>query len=756
MSIEGAPVQAKMKVADVSLVKQLVLPQTGRYHNQYGYYMGEEPKNLSLDDGTQASDWLPEPEFVSKFNEIPGIKCFPTVINAEPIEKKTFGYFFSSSTMSGRKKLNDWRVVWRVDIDRGVGLSDGHPNIDYFRNALSALVYTWRRPSRSRALEYRVFNYDSIIVFVFHGMAFPVLIDSSLYQKSLFGFEIVKHDDGPAWKWGDGIYPITCWREMMDHSCTIAKDGTHLSDGSTVPFRYDSVSLKEFKRTTSFGSKNMNAFIMAAVDMGWTPVDDVSLCPPSRSGITKLMGVLKPLEGELRRIAPVQYSTLRKLVEECRRSVNGVKISRLLNESFKDVKSAKEVMDVLTIDWKKAEKTWRWYDDFKAVAELFPVYRDLRKSAINKNGKQAYKRLMAEAETIIGCEGIGPLLTDVVQSGDIPVSTFFRTKSDMEERYFLYNDNWSLWEWMLEHHRETTIKLAKEVSIRSTYEKDLMAFFYFLKEELPAYLRKHTGRSWTCVPRLVDSANELNPPSETAGGVTKRRSALTPTVEDQAGGIVSVPYASLCIPGRMTQYCYTLDYQIVCPGFKHHGSVALRDIEIGLNGRDDYGLMYYTLTGTSTARGYPTFLIIFERLEKYGKGTRVHFHRVHPFRSKQGDYAGVHNWTRNCYNWMVGNVKRELIAYQQGDLCFTREWGGHECVDEVDSYDKHTFECPVLFAPPMKSAENNILGYFKVEKHTMLHHPEHACITVDPGEYTLRQCRSWEANPKGIWSLRID
>lgn len=39
------------------------------------------------------------------------------------------------------------------------------------------------------------------------------------------------------------------------------------------------------------------------------------------------------------------------------------------------------------------------------------------------------------------------------------------------------------------------------------------------------------------------------------------------------------------------------------------------ELELKLNGRDDYGLMFYTLTGTSTATGYPTFLIIFERLE---------------------------------------------------------------------------------------------------------------------------------------------
>lgn len=33
---------------------------------------------------------------------------------------------------------------------------------------------------------------------------------------------------------------------------------------------------------------------------------------------------------------------------------------------------------------------------------------------------------------------------------------------------------------------------------------------------------------------------------------------------------------------------------------------------------------------------------------------------------------------------------------------------------------------------------------------------EHMNRTIPAGNYEIRQCRSWEANPKGIWSLRID
>jgi hypothetical protein len=72
-------------------------------------------------------------------------------------------------------------------------------------------------------------------------------------------------------------------------------------------------------------------------------------------------------------------------------------------------------------------------------------------------------------------------------------------------------------------------------------------------------------------------------------------------------------------------------------------------------------------------------------------------------------------------------------------------------VSEVNAYDNHKFASPVKFTPYEKKEKSNILGYFSIEKDTMLNHHE-----IPAGDYELRQCRSWEANPKGIWSLRID
>lgn len=43
-----------------------------------------------------------------------------------------------------------------------------------------------------------------------------------------------------------------------------------------------------------------------------------------------------------------------------------------------------------------------------------------------------------------------------------------------------------------------------------------------------------------------------------------------------------------------------------------------------------------------------------------------------------------------------------------------------------------------------------------VDDDIALSHNEHLPRIIPAGSYEIRQCRSWEANPKGIWSLRID
>jgi hypothetical protein len=240
------------------------------------------------------------------------------------------------------------------------------------------------------------------------------------------------------------------------------------------------------------------------------------------------------------------------------------------------------------------------------------------------------------------------------------------------------------------------------------------------------------------------------------------RSALTPVVDNIKHHVV-VPYCSMAVHGRMTTYCYAHTYNVLTRGMMFDGNVVMTDVEEKLNGKDDYGLMFYTLTGSYTNRGYPTFLIIFERLKR-GKKTRVHFHRVHPMRSKDGDRNPVSNWTRVAYNWMIGNVNKNDIAFQQGDLAFIQvpaekaakiDFTGATLVSDCDS---HCFSKPVPFVT-YEGKKKHVLGHVKIEssKDQALKHPEHDDVKIqNEGVFEIRQARSWEANPKGIWTLNID
>jgi len=274
-----------------------------------------------------------------------------------------------------------------------------------------------------------------------------------------------------------------------------------------------------------------------------------------------------------------------------------------------------------------------------------------------------------------------------------------------------------------------------------------------------------------------------------------------------------VPYVAMSVSGVRTQWCYARHYYIFEEGFTDPESegIVVDELEKGLNGRDDYGLCYYTLTGTVTARGYPTFLIIFERLEerlvrgpkdpdcpacfpeKHGVtdnrgdiakkgcayhfpktegGTRVHFHRVRPQRSKNGVQTPACTLIQACYQYMAGNIPASDITAQQGDLIFIRhpndpiaakakvedprEGNGME-------FESHRFVPLVengalmrLFVSKAKTPKNR-LGFLHAPNGLAVKHPEHDDIDrLEEGWWEIRRCKSWEANPQAIWSLTID
>jgi len=471
-------------------------------------------------------------------------------------------------------------------------------------------------------------------------------------------------------------------------------------------------------------------------------------------GITKALAKIQEYLHELKIKYPLEYFVLVATTQVINKSVNSVSCSKVFNAEMESVKSVEDLKDKYTSFIKTClskNRYYRYYAESESLEwfEQAQCFLEFRKASLKSNNTRAFNKLMEDFDFLnLNIEKY-PKTHQAILAGDIPISTFFRKK----EQYFLLNDNFDLWEEMLDKYYDVASELAKAVSTRTTYEKDLMSYFFFVLYELPEYLENQTGEKWTCSPKLVNSPNELDPPKEDDNsGIIRKRSALTPIVDNENHTVV-VPYASLALHGAQTTYCYSHDYHILRRGFSFNGNTVIKDVEEKLNGRDDYGLMFYTFTGSPNGRGYPTFLIIFERRST---GTHVHFHRTHPCRSKDGDYNPIHNWVKVCYNWMIGNVPKDNIVAQQGDLAFIKaDLSKKEFNDKVSYYDNHEFDVPVLFNGDVP-AKQNILGYFRLTTPTMLNHHEHENILIPAGDYELRQCRSWEANPKSVWVLRID
>jgi len=472
-----------------------------------------------------------------------------------------------------------------------------------------------------------------------------------------------------------------------------------------------------------------------------------------KPGLTKLYkDKLKPLAEELfEKREYVAWAALRTLLKSGGRSVRKVKVSVVANHVFAAVTTVEELKDKLK------PFTNTGYNSLEKAVESFDYFAEKRKEAVRRDTAKAIRKRVADLDEVDIDTEKYPLTHGALMDGSIPLTCLFPAG----ETYFLINDNWDLWEEMLSKFPEETKQIAQEAGARRQYERDVMSYFYFVLYALPEYLNKHTSYEWTCSPRLVESQYELEPEAvEEDRGVIKKRSALTPVADNKKHHVV-VPYCSMAVHGRMTTYAYAHSYHLLQRGMVFDGNVVTRELEEKLNGKDDYGLMFYTLTGSYTNRGYPTFLIIFERLKKKGK-TRVHFHRVHPMRSKDGDRNPVSNWIKVSYNWMIGNVNKDDIAFQQGDLAFVRiSEGKSEHIDwsyeqEVTDCDSHCFTMPVPFVK-YEGKQKHVLGHVRIDEGGVkLEHPEHDNVAAKRGTFQVRQCRSWEVNPKGIWTLNFD
>ena len=392
--------------------------------------------------------------------------------------------------------------------------------------------------------------------------------------------------------------------------------------------------------------------------------------------------------------------------------------------------------------------------------------------------KKATTKSFANEADALGIGEEYPKLRKAVIAGKIPARVFRNPDKQLVNREF------AIWERALGQKGWPSViyEIAQNASKRTTYEKDIVPFLNFLFR-LPLYLDRNTpgSKKWCCVPRFVQSQWELE--MDDTPGTTKQRSAFTP-VADNENRVVTVPYVAVSVGGFRTQWCYSRHYYVFEEGLTdpESGGIVVRDVEPKLNGRDDYGLMYFTLTGTKTARGYPTFLIIFERLggdtTHDGKErlawTRVHFHRVHPKRKVKGVKTPACELVEAVYQYMVGDVPAAQVTAQQGDMVYIRHPNDPVAagakveepqVGPVLVFESHSmqsrYEGPdyllKLYLSKARTPQNR-LGFIEVPAGGMsVRHPEHDDIDyLEMGWYEVRRCRSWEANPKSIWSLTID
>jgi len=389
---------------------------------------------------------------------------------------------------------------------------------------------------------------------------------------------------------------------------------------------------------------------------------------------------------------------------------------------------------------KKAKKDWSYRKGNKAKAEGLGI------------DPSKHKKLFA-----------------AIEEGKIPFSVFH----DSAEKTHLINTEFDLWEDAFARGwGDTLCEIAQSAGGRKQYSRAVTPFISFLPR-LEEYLNRNTPKrgpkgsklpQWKCVPKFVQSQWELEMDEATEEGTSKRRSALTPIVDNETR-TVEVPYVSMAVQGYSTTYCYSHLYQVFEANTidLQSSSPVVNELEKGLNGRDDYGMMYYTLTGSAMNQGYPAFLIIFERLGSYR--TRVHFHRVHPCRSKNGVPTPANRLIQEGYRYMAGNIRAEEIFAQQGDLIFiqnttqTFDWDAEG--QSVKDFESHAFVptggAPIKLVQNTAKSVKNRLGFIRCESSFMVDHPEHDPIQDMPaGVYEVRRCKSWEANPTAVWSLIID
>lgn len=464
----------------------------------------------------------------------------------------------------------------------------------------------------------------------------------------------------------------------------------------------------------------------------------------------------------------------------------------------------------VSLGWETStDKEDFWWDLRRTVCLSLEGAKERHQDMEARSDFTKQRNLGVAADTLEITEAF-PLLRAAIVGGKIPVGIFVQPdKSPVNREYPIWEKALARADWS-----EVIFEIAEDAARRSNYERDVVPYLAFLFR-IERYLDKHapTGnkkKGWAAMPRYVQSSSELEFQEEDATGTVKRRSAFTP-VADNDKHTVTVPFVAVKVYGAVTQWCYAQHYHVFEEGMTDpiSGGIVVKDLEVKLNGRDDYGLCFYTLIGTDTATGYPTFLVIFERLNagksakahkdcqncQYehkpyhsiphneftgkhkdcprcnGTKTRVHFHRVRPCRSKDGIRTAACKLVEACYQFMAGNVPATEIVAQQGDLMFMRcdndpIKAGSKVAEPQEGrtleFESHKF-LPMgdggimsLYVSEAKQPANR-LGFIYAPNGLRVEHPEHENIEhLAEGWWEIRRAKSYENNPVTIWSRTID
>lgn len=446
-------------------------------------------------------------------------------------------------------------------------------------------------------------------------------------------------------------------------------------------------------------------------------------------------------------LSPVQQYMLRLMYSD--KSEKKLSNNQLLAAFLSTVQTVDDFQPL----WAPVEK---WKSPLRDLLYNLPGTEEIKIKKEEKQNWHKRKDASVQAAALGVTEELYPNLYAALLDSSIKASVFhepWNPNCPVNQEFGLLEMALANPEW-----KDHIISILSTASGRTTYTKQVSSYLAFLFK-LPLYLQKHAPREggWKAQPVLVESTWQLEMEEADAEGTTKKRSAMTPVV-DNTTGIVTIPYVSIYHDGA---YCYSHRYfvqeQYACDPISN--GVYTRELAVKLNGRDDYGLCFYTLTGTDVARGYPTFLVIFERL---GSGqTRVHFHRVRPNRFKNGAPVLPDLLIEACYQYMAGNVPAGDISYQQGDLLLIREKEVPKASEEpfpIERVDNHSFVSSDPLQPvhlALTKAKGNTVGWLTCNVSFSMPHPEHeGIVDIPAGCYRLSRCKSFEANPLGIQRAR--